>query len=88
VRTFGVVSVGASQEFAPSVSSRTGAFDGEELPWVGDAFEGVGAAIGEWDARAAHAVGDGAGNEDFVGLGECLDALGDVDGDAADVVAV
>ena len=48
----------------------------------------MGAAISERDARAADEVGDGAGDEDFVGLGECLDALGDVDGDAADVVTV
>src|SRR5262249_6740552 len=31
-------------------------------------------------------VGDGAGDEDFVGLGERLDPLGDVDGKATDVV--
>jgi hypothetical protein len=61
---------------------------GEELPFVGNALERMGAEIGEWDARAADEVGDGSGGEDFVGLSESLDALGDVDGDAADVVGV
>jgi hypothetical protein len=37
-------------------------------------------AISECDARAADEVGDGARGEDFVGLGEGLDALGVVDG--------
>src|SRR5262245_55641043 len=46
----------------------------------------MGAAISERDARPADEVDDGAGHEDFVGLGECLDPLGDVDGDAADVL--
>src|SRR5918994_372207 len=56
------------------------------MPWVGHAFERMGAAISKWDAGAVNEVGDGAGGEDFVGLGERLDTLGDVDGDAADVV--
>src|SRR6266536_6113102 len=46
----------------------------------------MGAATSERDARARDEIGDGARNENFVGLGERLDALGDVDGDAADVV--
>ena len=77
-----------ADDFARRVGSQWRVFDGEELPFVGDAFERMGAAISEWDARAADQVGDGAGDEDFVGLGERLDTLGDVDGDAADVVAV
>src|SRR4029450_8596132 len=72
----------------PRGAGAQGVVDGEEWPLVGDAFERMGAAISEWDARAADEVGDGAGDEDFVGLGEGLAALGDVDGDAADVVAV
>ncbi len=46
----------------------------------------MGAATSERDARARDEIGDGARNENFVGLGERLDALGDVDSDAADVV--
>ena len=33
-------------------------------------------------------MGAAISEQDFVGLGECLDSLGDVDGDAANVVAV
>jgi hypothetical protein len=48
----------------------------------------MGAAVGKWDARSADELGDGPREEDFVGLGVRLDSLGDVDGDAADVVAI
>jgi hypothetical protein len=78
--------MGLGDEVACRLGPRLWAFDGEELPRVGDAFERMGAAIGECDARATDEVGHGAGDENFVGLGECLDPLGDVDGDATDVV--
>jgi hypothetical protein len=79
---------GLADEFALIARFQPWVFDGEELPLVRDAFERMGAPIGEWDARTTHQVGDGAGDEDFAGLGECLDALGDVDGDAPDIVTV
>jgi hypothetical protein len=89
VRAFGAFSVrGAHDEVTCWVRSRPRVFDGEELPWVRDAFKRAGAAIGKGDAGAADEVGDGTGDEDFVGLGVRLHALGDVDGDAADIVTV
>jgi hypothetical protein len=48
----------------------------------------MGAAISERHTRATDKVRHGAGDEDFVAMGERLDALGDVDGDAADLVTV
>jgi hypothetical protein len=80
--------VGLADEFAVIAGFQPWVFDGEELPWVGDAFERMGAAIGERDARAANEVGDRARDEDFVGLGVRLDPLCDVDGDAPDIVTV
>ena len=78
---------GLGDEVARGVGSQW-VLDGEESPFVGDALERMGAAIDEWDARAADKVGDRARDEDFVGLGESLDALGGVDGDGAQAIAV
>jgi hypothetical protein len=47
VRSVRSQSVGLAGEFARSVGSRLWVFDGEKLPWVGDAFERMGAAISE-----------------------------------------
>src|SRR5512132_493957 len=79
-------SVALADQFACWIRSVSWVFDSEELPLVGDAFERVGAAISERDARAANKVDDGARDKDFVRPRERLDSLGDVDGDAADVV--
>jgi hypothetical protein len=90
VASFGAVAlclpVAELTELACSVGPEKWGFDGEESPLVGDALEFVRAAISEWDAGAADEVGDGAGDEDFVGLCERLAPLGDVEGDAPDVV--
>src|SRR5262249_10391441 len=90
VYTFGACSVGwVSRRVHPrSARSQPRVFDGEELPSIGDALERMTTAISERDARAANKVSDCSRDEDFVGLGHCLYALGDVDGDAADVVAM
>ena len=86
MRTFGACSVGGvGRQFRRSGRSRFRVFDGEELPCVGDTFKGMGAAISESHPRASDEVGDGPRDEDFVGFGVRLYALGDVDGDAADV---
>lgn len=61
---------------------------GVEPPFIGDAFEGVRAAVDEFDVGAGDEVFDGAGDEDFIGGCECGDAGCDVDGDAADVVVL
>jgi hypothetical protein len=79
-------SVALAVQFACRIRCVSWVFDSEELPLVGDAFARVGAAISERDARAADKVGDSARDEDFVRPRERLDSLGDVDGDAADVV--
>jgi hypothetical protein len=42
--------LGASRRVRLRVGSLKLVFDGEELPWVGDAFERMGAAISEGDA--------------------------------------
>src|SRR4029453_16293036 len=85
-RSVRVLVVALADQFACWTSSVSWVFDSEELPLVGDAFERVGAAISERDARAANKVGDGARDKDFVRTRERLDSLGDVDGDATDVV--
>jgi hypothetical protein len=36
-----------SRQFARTARSQPWVFNGEELPWVGDAFERMGAAISE-----------------------------------------
>lgn len=51
---------GLADEFVLGVKPQGWTFDGEELPWVGDTFERVRAAISERDARAADEVGDRA----------------------------
>ena len=39
-----------ADDFACRIGSHRRIFDGEEMPWVGHAFECMGAAITEWDA--------------------------------------
>src|SRR5215216_4702864 len=80
-----------STELATAFVHRAGSsegqvFDDEELPLAGDAFERMGAAISERDARTRNQVGDGARDEHLVWMRERLHPLCDVDGDAADVV--
>src|SRR5436305_15314364 len=60
---------------------------GEQLPAVWDALELVFAAIGEGDPRARDEVPDRARDEHLPFAGVFADARGDVDCDAADVVA-
>ena len=55
--------------------------DFEEVPWAGDAFEFVFALVAEDEVGACQEVGDGARDEDLVGVGVGADALPDVDGD-------
>jgi hypothetical protein len=50
---------GVSHRFAHGARSQRWVFDREELPWVGDALEGVGAAISEPDSGAADEIDDG-----------------------------
>jgi hypothetical protein len=64
-----------------------GAPDGEELPAVGDAFECVGAPVGEVEAGPDEDVFDGTGGEHLVWVGERTDPGSDVHGEPGDGVA-
>src|SRR4029453_16882044 len=59
----------------------------EQLPGALDALELAGAAVGQGDAGAGAQVADGPGHQDLAGVGLGQDPGGEVDGDAADVVA-
>src|SRR5437764_14210472 len=60
---------------------------GVELPLVGDALEGVAAAVGEDDAGPGHEVLYGARDQDLAGACHRRNARADVHGDAAHIVA-
>src|SRR2546423_11251893 len=57
------------------------------MPCSGDAFELVVAFVGELHAGAHNKLCHGSRRPDFAGAGFGCDAGGDVDGDAADVIA-
>src|SRR3954468_8503138 len=61
--------------------------DGVQLPFVGDAFEGVAAAVGELDTRPDDEIPDCPRDQYFPLAGESSDPRADVDGDLPDVVA-
>src|SRR2546426_88719 len=60
---------------------------GVELPFTGDALEGVGASLGEDEPRPRDKIDDRSRHENFARTGKRRNALADVDGDATYVLA-
>src|SRR5437899_7430571 len=57
---------------------------GVELPFTGDALEGVGASLGEDEPRPRDKIDDSPGDEHFARPGEILHPAPDVNGDVTD----
>jgi hypothetical protein len=62
------------------------AFDREEPPELGDAFEVVSATVGETQVGAGDEVDDRAGDDHLAGVRLRLDPARDVHGDAGHIV--